>query len=223
MGRAAQTFWRLAGPVVPFLLSPRNAKDTSESVRGDAGVQSTVGVTQAPAPPECGASPHASPPGRGTQRPQGSSQSSLSGSHRHVQLSAGVIRSHCHCRPPLPWFPGLFGAERPWTVSVGVQHGGFVTESGCYLRHSGPPGGDPWAQDFRNFREKGLWHFQEHDHCPRRVGSVCEAVQLCGTRAGKQNSISQKVIKDHHWLWSGRLLFTTQHKGNFTEFQECPM
>lgn len=142
MRRAAQTFWRLAGPVVPFLLSPRNAKDTSESVRGDAGVQSTVGVTQAPAPPECGASPHASPPGRGTQRPQGSSQSSLSGSHRHIQLSAGVIRSHCHCRPPLPWFPGLFGAERPWTVSVGVQHGGFVTKSGCYLRHSGPPRGD---------------------------------------------------------------------------------
>lgn len=145
--------------------------------------------------PQCRACPHASPPGRGTRRPQGPSRSRPQAPAPTLSAGQGPF---CHTATAARHSLGPGSAQSRASLDGArrFRTGGSGTESGCCLRHSGPPRGAPRAQDYRDsaLRGKGLRRSQEH--LGRRAGSACEAVPLFGAGAGEPKWILQKVIKD---------------------------
>lgn len=197
-------------PEVGWTAGRPGARDTSESVRGDAGGQSTAGVTRAPVPPPRGTVP---PPSAGharTPRLRGGGPGARRAPHapgpRLPRPRSAPGRGHSVTPPPppaTPLVPGLLRAEHRWTVCVGSARGGLAPKAGAVSGTAAPLGCSPGAQDCRDsaLRGKGLQRSQEH--LGQRAGSACEAVPLFGAGAGEPKWILQKVIKDDRWpcLW----------------------
>lgn len=137
-------------PEVGWTAGRPGARDTCESARGDAGGQSTAGVTRAPVPPPRGTVP---PPSAGharTPRLRGGGPGARRAPHapgpRLPRPRSAPGRGHSVTPPPppaTPLVPGLLRAEHHWTVRVGSARGGLAPKAGAVSGTAAPPGALP--------------------------------------------------------------------------------